>query len=84
MVSDLFLAEDASYTKTEQQIIEFICQNPSSFLTVSISQLARRLEVSDATVSRFARHAGYQDFKDLKTAVAQAMEGAGPDRKSVV
>lgn len=81
MVSDLFLAEDASYTKTEQQIIEFICQNPSSFLTVSISQLARRLEVSDATVSRFARHAGYRDFKDLKTAVAQAMEGAGPAEK---
>ena len=81
MLSALFLADDASYTKTEQQIIEFICQNPNSFLTVSISQLARRLEVSDATISRFAGRAGYQDFKELKTAVANAMEGAGPAEK---
>lgn len=81
MLSDLFLTEDASYTKTEREIIDFICQNPSSFLTVSISQLARRLDVSDATISRFARHAGYRDFKELKTAVAQAMEGAGPAEK---
>ena len=81
MHSLTFLSPEANYTKTEQQIIEFICQNPSSFLTLSISQLARRLEVSDATISRFARHAGYDDFKELKAAAARAFEGTGPAEK---
>ena len=81
MHSLTFLSPDSNYTKTEQQIIEFICQNPSSFLTLSISQLARRLEVSDATISRFARHAGYDDFKELKAAAARAFEGTGPAEK---
>lgn len=61
---------DVGYTQAERTIIDFISTNPAEFLVMPIQQLAARLGISDATVSRFARHAGYRDFKDLKAAVA--------------
>lgn len=53
-------------TRAEQKILDYINTNPDTFLFLSIGQLAQRLELSDATVSRFARHVGCTDFKDLK------------------
>ncbi len=48
---------------------------------MGIGQLAERLEVSEATISRFARHAGYRDFKHLKQSVMQQSREKGPARK---
>lgn len=56
-------------TRAEQKILDFINTNTDTFLFLSIGQLAKRLEISDATLSRFARHAGCRDFKALKTLV---------------
>ena len=81
MLSDIFFQQTASYTKTEQEIIDFICRNPGAFLTASISQLAERLGISDASLSRLAKHAGYRDYKELKAAVTGALSGAGPAEK---
>ena len=81
MLSDIFFQQMANYTKTEQEIIDFICRNPGTFLTASISQLAERLGISDASLSRLARHAGYRDYKELKAAVTGALSGAGPAEK---
>ena len=63
------------YTQAEHTIIDFISANPTEFLVMPIQQLATRLGVSDATVSRFARHAGFRDFKELKSAVAAGTLG---------
>lgn len=38
-------------------------------------QLAQRLEISNATVSRFARHVGCRDFKALKSMVLEQSPG---------
>ena len=81
MLSDIFFQQMVNYTKTEQEIIDFICRNPGTFLTASISQLAERLGISDASLSRLARHAGYRDYKELKAAVTGALSGAGPAEK---
>ena len=43
MFSDIFFHQTVTYTRTEQEIIDFICKNPGVFLTASISQLAERL-----------------------------------------
>ena len=45
-------------TRAEQKILDYINTNTETFLFSSIGQLAERLELSDATVSRFARHVG--------------------------
>lgn len=59
-----------SYTPAEELIINHIIENPQEFMLQSIQEVSRSLGVSDATVSRFARHAGFADFKALKSAVA--------------
>ena len=56
-------------TRAEQKILDYINTNTDTFLFSSIGQLAERLELSDATVSRFARHVGCRDFKALKSLV---------------
>lgn len=66
-------------TKSEQRILDFINTNAETFLFLSIGQLAEKLGVSDATISRFARHAGFRDFKALKSAVLE--QSSGPAAK---
>ncbi|HJF52161.1 MAG TPA: MurR/RpiR family transcriptional regulator [Butyricicoccus pullicaecorum] len=62
-------------TRAEQKILDFINTNTDTFLFLSIGQLAKRLEISDATLSRFARHAGCRDFKALKILVMEQASG---------
>ena len=65
-------------TRAEQKILDYINTNTDTFLFSSIGQLAERLELSDATVSRFARHVGCRDFKALKSLVLeQSLSGPG-------
>ena len=66
-------------TRAEQKILDYINTNTDAFLFSSIGQLAQRLGLSDATVSRFARHVGCTDFKELKTMVVE--QSAGPAAK---
>ena len=61
--------------------MDFIENRTDEFLFMSIGQLARQLEVSEATISRFARHIGYHDFKELKRGVLNQKEGGGAARK---
>ncbi len=58
-------------TRAEQKILDYINTNTDTFLFSSIGQLARQLGLSDATLSRFARHAGCRDFKALKALVLE-------------
>ena len=59
-----------AYTPAEELIINHIVEKPREFLLQSIQDVAASLGISEATVSRFARHAGFGDFKTLKNAVA--------------
>ena len=76
-----FPAKPAGFTKAEQKILEYIGSHTDVFLFLSIGQLADRLGVSDATISRFARHVGCRDFKDLKSVVVRQNTGEGPAAK---
>ncbi len=70
-------------TKSETRILDYISHNTEAFLFSSIGQLAQNLEVSEATISRFVRHVGCQDFKDLKQLVIRqaAADAGGPAAK---
>lgn len=73
--------EDSKYTKSDLKIMDFIENYTDEFLFMSIGQLAKRLDMSEATISRFARHIGYTDFKEMKNHVAARKVGKGPARK---
>ena len=62
-------------TRAEQKILDYINTNTDTFLFSSIGQLAQRLEIYNATVSRFARHVGCRDFKALKSMVLEQSPG---------
>lgn len=68
-------------TAAEQSILEFIEGHREEFLFMTIGQLAEQLHVSDATVSRFAKHVGCRDFKHLKAIVLEQNHLEGPAGK---
>lgn len=68
-------------TPAEQGLLEYIEGNREEFLFMTIGQLALRMHVSEATISRFARHLGCQDFKQLKQLVLSQNHLEGPAGK---
>lgn len=68
----------ACFTKAEEKIIEYISGHMDEFLFISIGQLSEHLGMSDATISRFARHVGCKDYKELKTVVLKQSSVDGP------
>ncbi|MBP3488221.1 MAG: MurR/RpiR family transcriptional regulator [Roseburia sp.] len=68
-------------TATEKEIIEYIAGHNEEFLYMTIGQLASTLNVSEATISRFARHVGCDDFKHLKQTVMEQTVQKGPAQK---
>ncbi len=65
------------WTKSDLLIMEFIENHTDDFLFMSIGQLAQHLQVSEATISRFARHMGYHDFKEMKSDIVGKKSGRG-------
>lgn len=70
-------------TPTEQRILEYIEVNREEFLFMSIGQLSKRMGVCEASISRFARHMGCQDFKQLKHMVMEQNHLDGPAGKLI-
>lgn len=68
-------------TGTEQKILEFIEENREEFLFMTIGQLAAQMKVSEATISRFAKHLGCKDFKQVKAEVMEQNHLEGPAGK---
>lgn len=60
---------EGKYTKADLKLIEYIEMNTEKFLFMSISQLSESTGMSEATISRFARHMGYQDYKELRNGI---------------
>jgi RpiR family carbohydrate utilization transcriptional regulator len=60
----------SSLRKSEQKIADYLRRNSDRRLDLSITELAQRLNVSEATVSRFCRTLGYRGFQDLKLSLA--------------
>ncbi len=65
-------------TRAEQSLLEFVEGSREEFLFMTIGQLARRTGISEATISRFVRHLGCRDFKQLKHLVMEQNYPDGP------
>ena len=58
-------------SKAEQRIAENILNNPRDIIHLSITELAARSQVSDATVVRFCRRLGMHGYQEMKVTLAQ-------------
>jgi RpiR family carbohydrate utilization transcriptional regulator len=58
--------------KSEQVIADYLQEHAGERLDLTITELARTLEVSETTISRFCRVIGYAGFQDLKLSMATA------------
>ncbi|MDD3139459.1 MAG: MurR/RpiR family transcriptional regulator [Lachnospiraceae bacterium] len=58
-------------TNTETKVANFILDNYDEVLQCNVSDLAKKADVSDATIVRFCRSVGYKGFQDFKINAAQ-------------
>jgi DNA-binding MurR/RpiR family transcriptional regulator len=56
----------ATLTKSEQRIASYLLANHDEAAFLPAAELAQRLDVSEATVVRFARSIGYDGFPELR------------------
>ena len=76
------ILSDTLPTKTEKKVIDGILNiPPDEIIYLSISDLASRLKVADATLVRFCKKIGYNGFQDFKLHLSQT---AGMADKSAV
>jgi RpiR family transcriptional regulator, carbohydrate utilization regulator len=57
-------------TKAEQKIAEYILENPSDIIHMTISELADASQSAEATIFRFCRKLGFSGYQGLKIALA--------------
>lgn len=71
-----YLKSIRGLTDSERIIRDFIIENPSAILEMSISDLAEKTNVGLATINRFAVKAGCHGFKDFKLEYAKHYKDA--------
>lgn len=60
-----------SFAVAEQKVAQWVLQHPEEVVHLSMAQVARECGVSDTTVLRFCRAAGFQGYTDMKLAIVQ-------------
>lgn len=63
-------------SRAEQRVARCILDEPSEAIRFSITELAERAAVGEATVSRFCRRLGLSGFLDLKISIASQLAPA--------
>lgn len=62
------------FTKTDWKIVQFIKTAPLEFLTGSAQSLAAKINVSDASIVRFAQKVGFSGLSELKYTLQNELE----------
>lgn len=60
----------ASLRKSEKKIADYLQQHSQEPLDISITEFAKRLNLSETTISRFCRTLGCRNYQDFKLALA--------------
>jgi DNA-binding MurR/RpiR family transcriptional regulator len=60
-----------SFKPSERMIAEFVLRKPERVVQMSISELARDVEVGESTVMRFCRAIDYKGYQEFKLRLAQ-------------
>ncbi len=64
-------------TKGEKQIANYLRKNQDESAFLSVGELAQRLDLSEATVVRFARKLGFESYPAMREALARKFPQAG-------
>ena len=70
IIDDLY-SKLPTLSASDQKIAQVILNEPAAVVNYSISQLAKKAQVSDASVTRFCHNLGLIGFHDLKIKLAQ-------------
>ena len=62
--------------KTEKRIADWIFENPTKIISISIVELAEQCECGEATIVRFAKKLGLNGFQELKFSLASENGGS--------
>lgn len=65
----LFANHDGDFTKSEMRIVDFIRRNMDEAPFLSAAEIAQRLDLSEATMVRFARTLGFESYPALREAL---------------
>lgn len=68
------MLSNASTSNANRAVAEQLLRNPVRATTWGIEELAEHAGTSTATLSRFARHVGYDGFAQLRDAMAQVLQ----------
>jgi len=60
-----------SLAMSEKRVADWVMGQPEKVIHLSMAQVARECGVSDTTVLRFCRNAGFQGYTDLKLSIAR-------------
>lgn len=61
-----------SFTAVEQRIAEFVLENPEKIPNMSIKEIAKKSETSDASVLRFCRTLGFSGYRGFIVSMSMA------------
>ncbi len=67
----LFAEHDSDFTKSEKRIVDFIRRNMDEVPFLAAAEIAQRLDLSEATMVRFARTLGFDSFPALREALQE-------------
>lgn len=59
-----------TFNETEKKVAEYIVNNPNGIVYSTISQVAEKIDVADATIFRFCKKIDLKGFQDLKITLA--------------
>lgn len=68
------LFENQPLTPNEKMIADYISKNGMAILTYTEDEIAKEIQISNATVSRFWRKIGFKNFKDFKNNYKEKMD----------
>lgn len=79
---DKILLNELKFNDTDDQIIDYIKDNKTSFVNQSIQKTAQALYTVPNTLVRFSRKLGYNGFSELKFALKQEMDIEDREKES--
>jgi len=68
-------------SSAEQKVANFVLNSPNKLIPLSITELAKNCDTSEATITRFSKKLGFEGYQQLKIAVAQEQDA--PLRTSI-
>lgn len=59
--------------QAEKKVADYILENPSKVISLSLASLAKESQTSDATIIRMCKHVGFSGFYQLKISLASSL-----------